>query len=102
MRRHLELQMHMVRPDMPLEDFDIVRAADFADQIAHLDRDVASKDRLAILRAEHEVVVQLIHGITRYGRLGDTFPCEQRIASLLKASPKGEGFHPSQIETVRF
>jgi hypothetical protein len=24
-----------------------------------------------------------------------------RIASLLKASPEGEGFHPSQTETLR-
>ena len=63
MRGHLELQVYMVRSDMALEDFDIVRAADFADQIADLDRDVASKDRLAILRAEHEMVVQLIHGM---------------------------------------
>ena len=57
MRWNLELQMYMVRPDVALKDFDVVRAADFADQVPDLDRDVASTDRLAILRAEHEVVV---------------------------------------------
>ena len=63
LRRDFEQQMHMVRSDVTFQDFDIVRAADFADQIAHFDRDVASKDRLAILRAEHEVVVQLMNGV---------------------------------------
>src|SRR5436190_2660151 len=63
LRRYFELQVHMVRPDVTLENLDVVRAADLADQIPHLDRDVASKDRLAILRAEDEMVVQLINGM---------------------------------------
>lgn len=41
---HIEQQVHMVRPDVPAQDFDIVRAADLPDQIAHLDRDVAFQD----------------------------------------------------------
>ena len=63
MRGHLELQMYVVRPDVALKNFDIVRAANFADQVTDFDRDVPANDRLAILRAEHEVVVQLIDGM---------------------------------------
>jgi hypothetical protein len=32
----------------------------------------------------------------RYSAIG-----AHRIASLLKASPEGEGFHPSQIDTLK-
>jgi hypothetical protein len=47
-----------VRPDVPAQDFNIVRATNLPDEIPDLDRDVAAEDRLATLRAEHEVVVQ--------------------------------------------
>src|SRR6266487_1457636 len=63
MRRHVQQQMHMVRPDVASQYLNVVRAADFADQVPHLDRDVAPEDRLAILRAKHEVVVQLMNGM---------------------------------------
>jgi hypothetical protein len=46
---------------------------------------------------EHEVVVQRIHrmgGSTIFAHGAD------RIASLLKASPEGEGVHPSQNATL--
>ena len=32
-RRHVEQQMHMIRPDVTVEDVDFIRAADFADQL---------------------------------------------------------------------
>ena len=63
MRRYLEQQMNVVRPDVAPEDLDVVRAADLPNQIAHLDRDVATEHRLAILRAEYEMVVQLMNGM---------------------------------------
>lgn len=59
MGRHVEQQMDVVRPDMALQNLHVIRAADLADQIAHLDRDVAAENQFAILRAEHKIVVQV-------------------------------------------
>src|SRR5712692_5559785 len=62
-RRHVEQQMHMVRPDVAPQDLDIMRSTDLSNQIADVRGNVTAEHRLAILRAEHEVVVQLMNSM---------------------------------------
>ena len=56
-------QMDMVGAHVPLENFDVLTPTDFPDQIPHAGPDLPRQDRLAILRGEHEVVVQTIDGV---------------------------------------
>ena len=60
-RRDAQQQMDMLRPDVPLDDLNVVRPADLPNQVAHLRADLPAQHRLAILRDEHEVIVQRIH-----------------------------------------
>ena len=61
-------------------------------------RHLAAQDRLAVLWDKHEVVVAMVDGVEpmTYCR-----HYAQSTASLLKASPKGEGVHPSPVGTLR-
>ena len=96
-RRDAEQQIDMVRPDVPLQDLDVERPTDLPNHVPHLRPDLAAQHRPAILRDEHEVILQRIH---RVG--GSTILAHgaDRIASLVKASPEGEGVHPSQNATL--
>ena len=82
---------------MPLHDLDIQRSANLSRQIPHLFPDLSSQSRLAVLGDEHKVISQPIHCMR-------TFPILRHLRSvppsLLKASPKGEGVHPSQSGTL--
>ena len=97
-RRDAEQQMDMFRPDVALDDLYVERPADLPNQITHLRANFPAQHRLPILRDEHEVVVQRIH---RMGGSTILLHGADRIASLLKASPEGEGVHPSQNATLR-
>ena len=98
-RRHIQQQMHMIGSHMPLHDLDIQRSANLSRQIPHLFPDLSSQSRLAVLGDEHKVISQPIHCMR-------TFPILRHLRSvppsLLKASPKGEGVHPSQSGTLRW
>src|SRR6266849_2760166 len=59
--RDTQQQMHVVRPDVALQNLYVLASTDLPDQIAHLDSDVAPEHRLAILRDEHEMVVARVH-----------------------------------------
>jgi hypothetical protein len=50
-------QVHMVGPDVSLQNLDVLASTNLPNQIANLDPDVAPEHRLAIPRDEHEVVV---------------------------------------------
>jgi hypothetical protein len=50
----------MIGPHVTLEDLDVVRLADLADEIAETLADKPSQNRLAVLRDEDEVVVALV------------------------------------------
>ena len=97
-RRHIQQQMHMIGSHMPLHDLDIQRSANLSRQIPHLFPDLSSQSRLAVLGDEHKVISQPIHCMR-------TFPILRHLRSvppsLLKASPKGEGVHPSQSGTLK-
>ena len=61
--RDTQQQVHVVRPDVALQNLDVLASTDLADQVAHFDSDVAPEHRLPILRDEHEMVVARIHGM---------------------------------------
>ena len=67
-------QMDMVGTHVPFENFDVLTATDFPDQIPHAVADLPHQDRLAILRGEHEMVVQGIHGVGRSTQLAHGRP----------------------------
>ena len=80
--------MNVIWPHVPADDVNVVGLADSTDEIAKTTRNIPSKNWLAVLGDEHEVVVQQRDG---------TCSSRRSTASILKASPKGEGFHPSLI-----
>jgi hypothetical protein len=57
-------QMDMIGTHVPLEDFDVLTATDFSDQVSHAVADLPHQDRLTILGGEDEVLMQ---GINRMG-----------------------------------
>ena len=59
-RRHAQHQVHMVWPDVTLDDLDLHRPTDLPNQVARTQPDVSSQDRLAVLRDENEMVVDLV------------------------------------------
>jgi len=63
MGRGTQQQMDMVRPHVPLENVDVLTATDFPNQIPHAVADLPHQHRLAILRGEHEMVVQTIDSV---------------------------------------
>ena len=67
-------QMDMVRPHVALENFDILAATDFPNQIAEAVSDLPRQDRLAILRGEHEMVVQTMNGVGRSTQFAHSRP----------------------------
>ena len=59
--RGAQQQVHMVGTDVAVQDFEVLTSTDFPDQIPQRVADLPHQDRLAILRGEHEMVVQAIH-----------------------------------------
>jgi hypothetical protein len=55
----------MFRPDMPLQNLNVLCPTNLSNQLAKFAPDVTAEHRLAILRDEHEMVVQTIHGMGR-------------------------------------
>ncbi len=60
-RRDAQQQMDMIGANVPLQNLHVQRPTDLPNQIADLAPNLAAQHRLAILRDEHEVVVQRIH-----------------------------------------
>ena len=56
-------QMDMVGPHVPFENSDVLTPTDFPDQIPHGSAHLPHQHRLAILRGEHEMVVQTINSM---------------------------------------
>ncbi len=80
--------MHVVFGNMTLDDVDIHGLGDLPDQIPNTDCHLSMKDRLAVFRDPHDVELDVVDGVRCFAvMLHDT-------ASLLKSSPKGEGFSP--------
>ena len=75
-------QMDMIRPHVPFENLDVLASTDLPDQIPQAPADLPAKHRLAILRDEHEVIVQAIN------RMGGSPILGHRRASYRKP-PEG-------------
>jgi len=63
MRWHAQQQMDVFGPHVPLENFDVLRSADLPNQLTKIPPHFTAEHRLAILRDEHEVVVQTINRV---------------------------------------
>src|SRR5262245_11721548 len=89
--RYAQEQVDLVGPDMARHNLNVVAPTNLADQVPPLLGNLASQDRLAVLGGEDEMIVQLIDSVG-----GSTVRAQarHRTASLLKASPEGEGFRP--------
>ena len=80
--------MHMVLGNMALDDLDVHGLANLPDQISQPDRHITAKNRLAVFGNPNHVELDVIDTVRSLAVvLHDT-------ASLLKSSPKGEGFSP--------
>ena len=87
MWRYRHKDMHMILRDMPPEDFNIIGFTYLTDQIPKPFRYLPSQNRLAVFGHPHQMVLQVINGMARFAIVLHT-------ASILKSSPKGEGFSP--------
>ena len=79
--------MNMVLGNMPLDDLNLITFADLTDQLTDTFRNITTQNRLTILAYPDQVLFYVINGITRFTIMLHT-------ASILKSSPKGEGFSP--------
>lgn len=59
-RWHAQQQVHVVGPNVAFDDLNIVGMTDLTNQLSQPTAHIATKNRLAVLRNEHEVVVQAI------------------------------------------
>ncbi len=76
----------MVFRNMPFDDLNIRGLADLSDQVPNPDRHFPAKHRLAVLGDPHNVILDVIDTMR-------SLPVVlHNTASLLKSSPKGEGF----------
>ena len=87
MWRHRHKYVNMIRRDMSLQNLNIVSFTYLTDQVSDSLRNLASQNRLAVLRHSHKVILRVINGMTGLSIVLHT-------ASILKSSPKGEGFSP--------
>ena len=62
--------MHVVGSHVTFEDLDVERSTDLPDQVAHPRPDRPLERRLAVLGAEHEVVVDQVDGVRRFAVRG--------------------------------
>ena len=59
-RGHAQQQVDVIGADMALQNLDVLRSADFSNQVPDRRPDLTAQNWLAILRDEHEVVMQRI------------------------------------------
>ena len=79
---HAQQQVHMFWSHMALQNLNVERPTNLTYEISHLRTDIPRQYRLAILRDEHEVIVQAIH------RMGGSTMRRHRRASYRKP-PEG-------------
>jgi len=87
-RRYGDKKMHVVLGNMPLDDLNIHRFADLSDQFPQPSSHSSDEHRLAIFRDPYQMVLDVINRMRGLAIILHNF------ASLLKSSPKGEGFSP--------
>ena len=80
--------MDMVTADMPFEYLDIHACTYLSDELPQPSPNFLVEHRLAVLRYPHNVILDVIYAMRRFAVVLHS------TASLLKSSPKGEGFSP--------
>ena len=80
--------MDVVLGNMPLDDLNIHRLADLTNQLPQPRPHSFTEHRLAIFRDPYQMILDVID------RMRGLAVILHNIASLLKSSPKGEGFSP--------
>ena len=78
----------MVFGNTAFDDFDVHRFADLPDKVPQADRYFTVKNWLAVFRDPHHMKFDVINSVRSLTVL------VHNTASLLKSSPKGEGFSP--------
>ena len=77
----------MIARNMTLDNLNFVRPAYLTDQFPCTLRNIRSKDWLAVFRNPNYVISKVVDCMAR-------FTVMLHFASILKASPEGEGFSP--------
>jgi hypothetical protein len=80
--------VHVILRDMSLENLHVVRLTYLPDQLSNSLGNLPPQNRLAVFRDPYKVILQIINGMAR-------FTVVLHTASILKSSPKGEGFSPN-------
>ena len=78
----------MVFRNMTFDDLNIQGLADLSDQVPNPDRHFSAKHRLAVPGDPHDMILDVIDTMLSLAVV------LHNPASLLKSSPKGEGFSP--------
>ncbi len=84
---HRYEDMDVILRYMPFHDLYIVALANLPDEISEPNRYVSTQYWLAVFRDPHDVIFDVVNGMARFSIVFHT-------ASILKSSPKGEGFSP--------
>ena len=91
-RRNAQQQVNVIRTDVPLQDVDVVRLADLPNQFPKTFTNLSSKNRLAVLWDEDEVVVTLVgrmrpvairsHCIPKYRKPPEGFALRRGVSPI--------------------
>ena len=87
MRRSRHKNVHVVGRNMSPQNLHVAGLANLSDQITSTLRNRSSQNRLAVFGYPYQVILQIVNGVARS-------PIVLHAASILKSSPKGEGFSP--------
>jgi hypothetical protein len=85
--RNRNKYMNMISRNMSLDNFCILGLTNFSDQISCSFSNFSTQNWLAVFGNPNNMVLQIINGMARFSIILHT-------ASILKSSPKGEGFSP--------
>jgi len=88
MGRHRYEEMQVIFGHVALDDLNIHGLADLPDKVSYPNRYLSGKHWLAVFRDPHHVEFYVINSVRGLAVVFDN------TASLLKSSPKGEGFSP--------
>jgi hypothetical protein len=87
MRWNRDEYMDMVFGNMATDYLDILGSTNLTDQLTSTLSDISTKYRLAVFSDPNQMIFDVINGVARTAVVLHT-------ASILKSSPKGEGFSP--------
>lgn len=87
---HRDKGVNMILRDVPVVYLNIFSLADHSDQVPKFLRHLAFQNWLAVFRHPHNIIIEIIEIIKNMARSAIML----HNASMLKPSPKSEGFSP--------